>query len=104
MQVVDIDRTTGALSVRYRTNVSGACGDNGYGKCIAVVVDVDLDGELEIITGHYVFDAATGENEQRSQSLGDGFVGVANFDDDPEGEIVRVPEIGRASRREGGGR
>src|SRR3546814_9590080 len=75
MQVVDIDRTTGALLVRYRTNVSGACGDNGYGKCIAVVVDGALDGELEIINGHYVFDEATGESEQRDHSLGDGFVG-----------------------------
>ena len=90
VQVIDIDRATGELSLRYRTEPTAACGNNSYRTCIPVVVDVDVDGEVEIVVGHYVFDAATGAIEQIGTGLSDAFVGVANFDDDPEGEIVRV--------------
>ncbi|MEO1059294.1 MAG: Ig-like domain-containing protein, partial [Actinomycetota bacterium] len=91
VQVLDIDSTTGAISERYSTVESGSCGNNSYRTCIPVVVDIDVDGELEIITGDHVYNASTGAVEQEGRGIGnDAFVGVANFDDDPEGEIVRV--------------
>ena len=91
LQIIDIDPTTGVPSVRATTAPSGACGNNSYRSvCVPVVADIDVDGELEIITGQYVFDAATGATEQHGAGLTDAFVGVANFDDDPEGEIVLV--------------
>jgi RHS repeat-associated protein len=90
LDVYDIDSTSGELTFRYRTIPSSSCGNNSYRTCIPVVVDIDVDGELEIVTGNHVFDAATGAVEQQGRGLSDAFVGVANFDDDPEGEIVRV--------------
>jgi large repetitive protein len=91
VDVIDIDSTTGSMSLRFRTREALSCGNNGYRTCIPVVVDVDVDGELEIVTGDHVYDASTGVIEQQGRGIGgDAFVGVANFDDDPEGEIVRV--------------
>jgi beta-lactam-binding protein with PASTA domain len=91
VDVIDIDATTGSMSLRFRTSESSSCGNNSYRTCIPVVVDVDVDGQLEIVTGDQVYDASTGAIEQQGRGIGDdAFVGVANFDDDPEGEIVRV--------------
>lgn len=91
VQVVTIDPVDGSMSVLSTTS-HGSCGNNSYRQvCLPVVVDVDVDGQLEIVTGDRVFDAATGRLEQEGRGIGgDAFVGVANFDDDPEGEIVRV--------------
>ncbi len=51
-------------------------------------VDIDLDGIEEVITGNALY----GPNGQTLSFSGgeDGYVAVANFDSDPEGEIVVV--------------
>lgn len=68
---------------------TGTGGRGGaYGPC-AVVVDVDLDGTVEIIAGHTIY-TPTGAIETTLVGRSDGFAGVANFDADPQGEIVLV--------------
>ncbi len=90
--VFNIDPVTAEISERWVSPNSSGCGRNQtWPYCTPVVVDVDLDGQLEVITGSTSFDAASGVLEQEARNIGgDAFVGVADFDDDPEGEIVRV--------------
>ena len=87
--VIDIDPQTATMSTRWSSPTGWGCGAN-VAYCTPVVVDIDLDGRLEIITGRRVIDAATGASQAIAPDSEDGFVGAANFDDDPEGEIVRV--------------
>ena len=76
-------------------------GNNAFLGPNSTVADVDLDGIPEVIAGHTVYDGPTGIEEwsfdyvtDNSYCQGnepcDGFNAVANFDDDPEGEVVIV--------------
>jgi hypothetical protein len=77
-------------------------GNNGFLGPISVVADIDLDGRNELIAGDTIYDAATGALRATLDwgttggscpGVGvrcDGFVGIANFDDDPQAEIVSV--------------
>ncbi len=69
-------------------------GDQGIGSgysgiraaAISSTVDIDRDGQLEVVVGNALYDAdgnTIWENGER-----DGFTAVADFDGDPEGEIV----------------
>jgi hypothetical protein len=64
---------------------SGAGGDVGT---TSFAVDIDLDGTMEVVTGNALYD----RNGDTISSSGqpDGYVAVADFDGDPEGEIVVV--------------
>lgn len=77
-------------------------GHNGFLGPISFVMDLDLDGRNELIAGDTIYDADTGAlrytlqwGEPRGYCPGmgircDGFTAAANFDDDPEAEIVSV--------------
>lgn len=65
---------------------SGNSGDRG--GAISVVADVDLDGRLEVVTGNTLY-RHDGTIVWHSP-LPDGYPAVANFDADPEAEIVVV--------------
>lgn len=53
---------------------------------VSAVADLDLDGVEEVITGNAAYDP---DGNTIWQTGGwDGMVGIANLDDDPEGEIV----------------
>jgi hypothetical protein len=53
------------------------------------VVDLDLDGEEEVVVGNAAYDA-DGNTVWRTRSGEDGAVAIANLDGDPQGEFVRV--------------
>ncbi len=53
------------------------------------VVDLDLDGQEEILTGDVMYDA-DGSVVGRVNGAEQGATAVGNFDSDPEGEFVRV--------------
>lgn len=65
---------------------SGNSGDRG--GAISAVADVDLDGRLEVVTGNTLY-RHDGTIVWQSP-LPDGYPAVANFDADPEAEIVVV--------------
>jgi hypothetical protein len=52
----------------------------------SVAADVDLDGKQEVIVGNALYDADG--NTLWTNGEPDGYVAVANFDSDPEAEIV----------------
>ena len=62
--------------------------NGGYPGGIAVVADLDLDGEPEIVTGRRAYDATGGEHW--TAVTPDGYPAVAQFDDDPQPEVVLV--------------
>jgi hypothetical protein len=62
---------------------------------VPAVVDIDLDGDEEVITGNtwYDIDGNTiwddgGGGVFQEGRKGDGMIGIANLDDDPEGEVI----------------
>lgn len=59
---------------------------------ISAIADVDLDGRPEIIAGptSYEFQGGALRIDWRRPDLEDGFVGIANFDEDEFAEIVLV--------------
>ncbi len=76
-------------------------GNNAFVGPASTVADLDLDGDLEVIAGNTVYEGDTGAEvwtftyTTSNSSCGgtlpcDGFNGVANFDSDPEGEVVIV--------------
>ncbi|MBK8100758.1 MAG: VCBS repeat-containing protein [Planctomycetes bacterium] len=67
---------------------AGARGDNGVGP-LSVVADVDVDGLPNIVAGTTVYDHL-GAIRWSNPGLGDGFNAVANFDADPQAEVVLV--------------
>lgn len=56
---------------------------------VSAVVDLDLDGEEEVIVGNAAYDV-DGDALWHDDSLDDGMIGIANLDDDIEGEIVAI--------------
>jgi len=65
----------------------GRASDGAVGTT-SFAVDIDLDGEQEVITGNAFY-----RMDGSLKNLGsdpDGFVAVGNFDNDPEGELVVV--------------
>ena len=56
---------------------------------LSLVADVDLDGSPEVVAGNTVY-SASGAIKWRNAALPDGYNAVANFDADPEAEIVLV--------------
>jgi hypothetical protein len=71
-------------------------GTYGYIGCPspnALVADVDLDGAMEVVAGPTVYNA-DGTIKYRNTSPPDGYVATANFDNDPQAEIVLVSNGG----------
>ncbi len=53
------------------------------------IADLDLDGEQEVVVGNAAYDV-DGNAVWRVRGGDDGAVAIANLDDDPQGEYVRV--------------
>ncbi len=64
-------------------------GDGGNERLNSVIADINLDGKSEIIAGNTAYDS-NGNILWRNEALSDGFLAVANFDDDAFPEIVLV--------------
>jgi len=56
---------------------------------VPAVTDLDLDGVEEVIVGNAAYDA-DGNTLRSDTSQGDAMIGIANLDDDPEGEIIAI--------------
>jgi hypothetical protein len=54
---------------------------------VPAVVDLDLDGQKEVVTGNAMYDA-DGNDVWFDPGQDDGMIGIANLDDDEAGEIV----------------
>ncbi|TRU58127.1 MAG: VCBS repeat-containing protein [Microcystis aeruginosa Ma_QC_C_20070823_S13] len=67
---------------------TGGSGSQGIGP-LSLVSDVDLDGSPDIVAGNTIY-SATGAIKHQNAALPDGLNAVANFDADPEAEIVLV--------------
>jgi hypothetical protein len=87
----------GAVTVRAGAGV----GNNAFLGPTSTVADLDLDGTPEVIAGNTVYDGPTGAERwtytytTSNSTCGgsaacDGYNGVGNFDDDPQGEVVIV--------------
>jgi hypothetical protein len=100
---VVLDGLTGELRWDGRVTVgtTAGVGNNAFLGPNSTVADVDLDGTPEVIAGNTVYDGPTGALEWtyeytadnsgcQGRATCDGFNAVANFDDDPEGEVVIV--------------
>ncbi len=66
-------------------------GTNGGGTVgpLSLVSDIDLDGSPEVVAGRTVY-SSTGAIEHQNPGIPDGTNAVANFDADPEAEVVLV--------------
>lgn len=67
---------------------TGGSANQGIGP-LSCVADVDGDGSPDVVTGNTVY-TSTGAIAYQSAVLPDGVVAVANFDADPQAEIVSV--------------
>lgn len=82
------------------TSGEGGVGNNAFLGPSSAVADVDLDGDREVAAGNTLYDydgseewtyEYTSNNSPCGGNLPcDGFTGIADFDEDPEGEIVIV--------------
>jgi RHS repeat-associated protein len=72
--------------------LGGTTAGIGLRSAISAVADVDLDGVPEIIAGPTAYRLVNGVLSKVWQRTdrADGYVGVANFDEDPQAEIVSV--------------
>ena len=72
--------------------LGGTTAGTGLRSAISAVADLDLDGVPEIIAGPTAYRLANGQLAKVWQRTDrpDGYVAVANFDDDPYPEIVVV--------------
>lgn len=68
----------------------GGTGTSGYGA-ISAAVDLDGDGQVEVVTGNAAYNVSGGL--VWSNSGPDGLVAIADFDLDGEGEIVKTSGI-----------
>lgn len=82
------------LNVDGTTRGVGIYGRGSYGITLGIsessvpaVTDLDLDGEEEVIVGNARYNA-DGEAIWYDGDQADAIIGIANLDDDPEGEIV----------------
>jgi len=67
----------------------GAEGTNsGYTGGIAAIADVDLDGDPEIVAGRNAYEADG--SARWTAPTDDGYPAIAQFDDDPQPEVVLV--------------
>jgi len=83
-----------------KTMGQGGVGNNAFLGPSSTVGDIDLDGKREVAAGNSLYDHDGTELwryefKSRNSSCGgsltcDGFTGMADFDDDPEGEVVIV--------------
>ena len=64
----------------------GSGAGHSWAAPMGVAADIDLDGILEVVVGNALYKPDGTAIWTNGQS--DGFVAVANFDDDPYGEIV----------------
>ncbi|MEQ1501916.1 MAG: VCBS repeat-containing protein [Myxococcota bacterium] len=86
------DVVLGRLIIDGATGVVQGVGAYGMGTgnppyaSFGVAADIDADGDLEVVVGDALYDANGTTVWYNGQP--DGFVAVANFDADPEGEIV----------------
>lgn len=89
-----LEGQTGSLVAR-GTGGKGAAPYGGTGMsfygALSVPIDLDNDGQLELVTGKTVYDS-DGDVVWDS-STPDGLVAVADFDNDGEGEIVKTTGI-----------
>jgi hypothetical protein len=88
---VILDGATGTLRGRGRSG-AGTGYQGGAAAVMGVAADIDQDGIQEAVVGNALYDADGNTLWTNGQS--DGFVAVANFDDDPYGEIV-VTQTGK---------
>lgn len=102
--IYDLDGDGTVEIVQGRTILNGADGTlrgNGlYGSGtgfpggtyagMGVAADINQDGALEVVVGNAIYDSYGTALWHNGQT--DGFVAVANFDDDPYGEIVVTDE------------
>ncbi|RME26681.1 MAG: VCBS repeat-containing protein [Deltaproteobacteria bacterium] len=84
------------LTISGDTRGEGQYGRGSYGQALGIsessvpaVVDLDLDGTEEVIVGDARYDL-DGNTLWHDDSQEDAMIGVANLDDDPEGEIVAI--------------
>lgn len=76
---------TGTMRGRGRQG-KGTGFSGGGAATMGAAADINRDGVLEAVVGNALYDADG--NTIWANGLSDGFVAVANFDSDPEGEIV----------------
>lgn len=70
------------------TGGAGSGSNNGVGT-LSVVADIDLDGSLDVVAGNSAY-AANGTLIYSNPAVADASTAVANFDADPEAEIIVV--------------
>jgi RHS repeat-associated protein len=72
--------------------IAGTTGGTGMRSAISAVADIDLDGAAELVAGPTVYRLSSGALTRvwRRTDRADGYVGIANLDDDPQAEIVTV--------------
>lgn len=77
---------------RYGSGSYGVTGAGGFvvtEASVPAVVDLDLDGVDEVIVGNAMYDP-DGNALWIDTTVNDAMIGVANLDDDPEGEFVAI--------------
>ena len=87
-----LDGRTGAL------RGAGSYGEgtgHPWAATFGAAADIDGDGNLEVVTGNAIYDA--NGVAKWYNGLSDGFVAVANFDSDPQGEIVVTSYAGNGA-------
>lgn len=70
----------------------GEYGRGSYGSIessVSAVVDLDLDGQEEVIVGNAAYDV-DGEAIWFDEDQSDAMIGIADLDEDPEGEIIGI--------------
>jgi hypothetical protein len=93
-----VEIVAGRVILNYDGSLRGV-GEHGRGSwgilpigglsegAVSAVADIDLDGIEEVIVGDAVY-APDGTTLWHDPSQWDGMIGLANLDDDPEGEFV----------------
>jgi RHS repeat-associated protein/uncharacterized repeat protein (TIGR01451 family) len=73
-------------------SLGGTTGGTGLRSAISAVADIDLDGAPELVAGPTAYRLSSGSLTAvwRRTDRADGYVAIANLDDDPQAEIVSV--------------